>query len=529
MTKIEETIGAILDGIQPQLADSTLEYRREVFGQLTRMADEMGITEPCQKLYDAFSKDDRGSKQRQSMHLLIIKMLDAKAGTQGLTLGGRYINEPKFPNKDEVDTYLASCVFPIADDVDISMLISIAASDMESLKHSLSTSKQYLRAWCDIRTYFCKSGCMVFRNDLAERYMLDIADRKKSGAMKTWEWKLHRKAMSVLKDVAAFGHYHWGKISYRKRFDNQGLEAVRQHFLTQLKEKNLSSATIELRDYVFRSAMAHGNIQSTEQLYDLSYQDIQGIVKSFSGACSVNSLSTVMPIFRGIIRSLCKAGLIRHDHSEIILKPFHQRDNVAGYIAHNDEDRLLRQLDESPLRNRAIVLLGLKLGLRSKDICELRLQDIDWKSELIRLNQHKNGQPLILPLTTEVGNALAAYILDERPVVKDASSKVFLRRQAPYHGISKVYHVCRDIIDNAGIIPINGASKGSHLLRYTLVNRLLKAETPHQVITDTLGHASNDSDKSYISMEADMLRQCAIGLELIGKKVWEEGVTNENT
>ena len=88
--------------------------------------------------------------------------------------------------------------------------------------------------------------------------------------------------------------------------------------------------------------------------------------------------------------------------------------------------------------------------------------------------------------------------------------------------------MCRDIIDNAGIIPINGTGKGSHLLRYTLVNRLLKAETPHQVITDTLGHSSKDSDKSYISMEADMLRQCAIGLELIGKKVWEEGVTNEN-
>ena len=110
MTKLEETIGTILDSIHPQLADSTFECRREVFGQLTSMADKMGITEPCQKLYDAFAKDERGSKQRRSMHLLIIKMLDAKAGTQGLTLGGRFINEPKFPTKDEVDTYLSSAI-----------------------------------------------------------------------------------------------------------------------------------------------------------------------------------------------------------------------------------------------------------------------------------------------------------------------------------------------------------------------------------------------------------------------------------
>jgi integrase len=307
------------------------------------------------------------------------------------------------------------------------------------------------------------------------------------------------------------------------------LEAIRQQFLMHLKEKNLSSATIELRDYVFRCAMAYGNIQSAEQLYDISYQDIQGIVKSFSGVCSVSSLSTVIPIFSGIIRSLCEAGLIRYDHSGIILKPFHQRDNVAGYIAQKDEDRLYRQLNESPLRNRAIVLLGLKLGLRNKDICELRLQDIDWKHELIRLNQHKNGQPLVLPLTTEVGNALSGYILDERPAVKDASSKLFLRKEAPYLGLNKVYHVFREIVDNAGIIPVNRTSRGSHLLRYTLVNRLLEAETPHQVITETLGHASKDSDKEYISMEADMLRQCSIGLGLIGKKVWEGGATNENT
>ena len=529
MNKLEETIGMILDDIHPQLANSTFKGRRNVFGQLTRLAAEMGITKPCQKLYDAFSKDSRGSKERLSMHLHIIKLLDAKSGSQGMTLEGRFINEPRFPSREEVATYRASCIFPITDDIDISMLISIAAFDMEILQHSISTTNQYHNAWCDIRAYFYVSGNSLFHKNLAEQYMLEITDQRKTGFLKDWEWKIHRKAMSVLIKIASCGHYKWENIPRRKHCENQGLEAIRQQYLKHLKEQNLSKSTIELRDYVFRIAMTRGNIQSAEQLRNLSYTDIQGIVKSLATAYGGNSRSTIITILRGIIGSLHKFSVIRTDHSDIILKPFYQRDNVAGYISHEDEDALQKQLDDSPLRNRAIVLLGLKLGLRGKDICELRLQDIDWKNALVRLNQHKNGQPLILPLTTEVGNALTAYILDERPAVHDASSKVFLRRQAPYHGISSVYHVCRQIIDNAGIHPVNGTSRGSHLLRYTLVNRLLEAETPHQVITDTLGHASSDSAKSYISMEADMLRQCAIGLELIGKKVWEEGVTNENT
>jgi hypothetical protein len=52
-------------------------------------------------------------------------------------------------------------------------------------------------------------------------------------------------------------------------------------------------------------------------------------------------------------------------------------------------------------------------------------------------------------------------------------------------------------------------------------------KTPHQIITDALGHTSKESDKPYISMEEQMLRKCPLDFSLIGQKYWKEGDFND--
>jgi hypothetical protein len=83
--------------------------------------------------------------------------------------------------------------------------------------------------------------------------------------------------------------------------------------------------------------------------------------------------------------------------------------------------------------------------------------------------------------------------------------------------------VCSRLFDQADIQTVNRNSRGPHACRYTLTHKLLLKKVPHQVITDTLGHASKESDKPYLSMEEQMLRECPLTLSLIGQKYWEEG------
>lgn len=139
--------------------------------------------------------------------------------------------------------------------------------------------------------------------------------------------------------------------------------------------------------------------------------------------------------------------------------------------------------------------------MRSCDICNLKFSQIDWENDTIRLNQQKTGEPIVLPLLPEVGNAIFEYICDERPKRNDNYPYIFLRTQAPFTKITRLYEISNKFIKGFGIERKNGEQRGMHLYRRTLINRLLQDGVPHQVITDTLGHTSKESDKPYIPME----------------------------
>ena len=71
-------------------------------------------------------------------------------------------------------------------------------------------------------------------------------------------------------------------------------------------------------------------------------------------------------------------------------------------------------------------------------------------------------------------------------------------------------------IKKAGIKAENKDSKGPHLMRYSLVHAMMSSESDKYLITQTLGHSIDSSDRPYLSMEEQMLKKCALSLELIG-------------
>ena len=115
------------------------------------------------------------------------------------------------------------------------------------------------------------------------------------------------------------------------------------------------------------------------------------------------------------------------------------------------------------------------------------------------------------------------YILNERPKAAAGYPYVFVRRQAPFKKLESMYAVCSSLFEQAEVKTENRESQGPHVCRHTLIHKLLLKKVPHQVITDTLGHVSKESDKPYLSMEEQMLRECPLSFIMIGQKYWEEG------
>lgn len=523
MTELENIVHGILVDNKGNQKQSTYYMTELVFKRLLRIADEYSIDEPNQALFDMFSSDDHGSKDRRSRHQLALRQVDMAAKTHLLTPEGVFYNNPELPDREETDRILNEMSFPI-ECIDLGYLIARTLNELKELGLSESSLGQYHHALRLIQVYCMrKQNSMTFSHSLCNDFLEENNMLLDTGMIQLWCWKINRKAVYVLEEVALTGHYSWKLTKTDElEFANSGLESIRREYLESQRNENFSSATMKLRDYVFRTAFHYGGIENADSLKMISPETVQLIIMKFSEACSLSSMGTILNALRNILKYLWGNGYIEEDRSGCVMKPFSHKCNVASYISHEDEDRLLQVLDDSPLRDKAMNLMALNLGMRGIDICKLRFDEVDWYSDRIQIHQSKSGEPLVLPLTEEVGNAIADYIFNERPKLPHLPRFVFLSQNAPYRRLKKLYHVSRHAIDKAGITPVNGGHKGSHLLRYTMVHRLLERQVPHQVITDALGHSSKDADKNYITMEPPMLRLCALDLKDIGFKHWGE-------
>ena len=159
------------------------------------------------------------------------------------------------------------------------------------------------------------------------------------------------------------------------------------------------------------------------------------------------------------------------------------------------------------LRDSAILMLGLLMGLRRIDVINLRLSDIDWKKQIISITQQKTYRPLVLPMPTPVGNSIYKYIKNGRPKRSDENDYIFLSTMAPFKKADA--SACGVAVKHA----LNNAIGSFHILRRTFATRLLAAGTKTDTIKDSLGHATMDTINRYLSTDEESLRSCCLPLE----------------
>ena len=520
MANLEEIISVVLAQRKPQLAPSSFESLNFYCKQLSQMASKMNITVPCQKLYDAFIEDDRNSKERSSRHRQCVKIVDYYAGTHAKDKHGKLFNRGSLPTEGETQDFFQDMRYPIPIPITIEHLIVKSELEMRNLKLSSSTIGQYKHSWLDIRDYFNEQNAGIYANEVLQQYISEINGLRNKCLMNEWKWKMNRKAAHVLLEVADTGAFNWKPIQQNLSFTDHDLEELRTLYINTLSEKNLSKATIDLYDYVFRKTLLLAGIQTIEELARLSYAETQLIIESFSTICNKRSMSTILPILKTLLSFLSEHDVTDNNLSNVVMSRFIQKGNVSAYLSIEDEKRLIEQLEQESLRTKAIILLALRFGLRDSDVCNLTFQSIDWNKEKLCVVQQKTGESIIFPLLPEIGNALMEYIIHERHPRKDYPY-IFLRKQAPYNKIASAYPFCSKLLSKLEIQPVNGKTNGLHLFRYTLTHRLLAAKVTHQVVTDILGHTSKESDKPYISLEEPMLRMCSLDLSEIGKIHWK--------
>lgn len=226
--------------------------------------------------------------------------------------------------------------------------------------------------------------------------------------------------------------------------------------------------------------------------------------------CGDNTVEKLITAMRAFLRYLSFQGLCRIDLDQAVPALAHWRlARLPQSLTSAEVDRLIAACDGSStrcLRDRAIVLLLVRLGLRAGDVAQLRLTDIEWESGTLRV-LGKGRYEVRLPLPQDVGDALLRY-LKCRPEVGH-TDRVFVRNIAPFRpSVSNhcVSGVVKRALRRAGVTT---AVKGAHLLRHTAATEMLRHGVPLDQIGLVLRHRGIDTTAYYAKVDVSLLKQIA--------------------
>jgi len=134
----------------------------------------------------------------------------------------------------------------------------------------------------------------------------------------------------------------------------------------------------------------------------------------------------------------------------------------------------------------------------------LGLDDIDWRAGEIEVHG-KGRRHDRLPLPTDVGEALAAYLKRGRP--SSDCRRVFLCHQAPFRGFAETGAI-RGVLDRAcaraGIAYVS-----PHHLRHTVATEMLRAGASLSDVGQIYRHTGVATTAVYAKVDHERLRMLA--------------------
>jgi len=225
------------------------------------------------------------------------------------------------------------------------------------------------------------------------------------------------------------------------------------------------------------------------------------------GRTSVRGVTTALRTF---LRYLIAEGKCRVDlDAAVPVVAVWRSATLPRYLPAPDVERIIAACDPSTptgSRDRAIILLLARLGLRGDDVVRLECCDIDWQKANIRVSG-KGRRETLLPLTQEVGDAILAYFQRGRPAVD--SDRVFIRAIAPLRPFLNTGLVSRLVaraMQRAGVIT---PFRGAHVLRHSAATQMLRGGISLEDIGAVLRHRSIETTAQYAKVDVELLKLIA--------------------
>lgn len=294
--------------------------------------------------------------------------------------------------------------------------------------------------------------------------------------------------------------------------DGSPLAALGRQYEDYLKkERGLAPVTIARHWHYARRFLVDHFGDTPPRVRDLTPDDIAGFLLRHARAGSPAEAKWLVTGLRSLLRFLFLTGGTGSDLAGAVpAVPQWRLAELPRYLTPEEVERVIRACErDSPAaaRDRAILLLLARLGLRAGEVLALELDDIDWRAGEVRV-RGKGGRHDRLPLPADVGQAVAEYLRHRRPPC--TTRRLFVLSKAPHRGFThstSLSTIVRRAITRAGLHP---PFKGAHVLRHSLATGMLRAGASLGEVGEVLRHRAAKSTAIYAKVDVRGLRSLAL-------------------
>lgn len=319
----------------------------------------------------------------------------------------------------------------------------------------------------------------------------------------------------------------WSQQLARERVERALGQARPAHrpFLEEFRdwlreERHLEPISIALRLRFGRELLVAiaANKDIDTALSKLAPADVETVFAREVADCCIATRRVVASSLRALLRFAAARRLVGTELAESVPSVYQRRlESVPVGIGADDIDRILASWtpdSATKCRDRAVLLLLATYGIRTGQVVELRLGDLEWRERRVTFCAQKRSRAVKHRLTPAVAEAISHYLRRYRPAVEH--DHVFVRRRRPLTPLipPTVRAIVRRRASEAGV---EGGTIAPRAFRRALATRLLDARHPMKLIADVLGHESLSTTAIYAKVNFPFLVEAAAEWPAVGR------------
>jgi site-specific recombinase XerD len=278
------------------------------------------------------------------------------------------------------------------------------------------------------------------------------------------------------------------------------------------KTAGLSAGTRRLYRRYARMLLSWKFGEHTPKWASLTADDLAEFIRRHVAKLKPATCNFAVTAVRSFIRFLVSRGAVRVGLEGAMprMRQYRQAGLPRGLEPQEVEHMLLMCCPKtrSGLRDRAVLLLLARLGLRAGEVAALELDHIKWSEGALLVTGGKSRRDRSLPLSEEVGHALEDYLRMSRP--PSESRRVFLGTVAPCLPLAHGGAVCTIVLRHLRRAGMPPGRRGAHLFRHSVATEMVRRGASFKQVADVLGHARLETTAIYAKLDVATLSRVAM-------------------